>query len=133
MRVLKMSDVIAVIDVNQYIHLSLCDQTSHYFGGYYHVKVQAYCDVPLVEEFFENVEKFRDARSRMGELVRFERIIEKMAVPRNEIEAVRNQLVNAFNETTLVYLSAPDFAGRFVRSAYLKCINKPAKRHNYGG
>lgn len=80
--------------------------------------------MPVLESFFDNSAEFMEARSMMGETVRFERILEKMAVPENERMSVRNQLIHAFNETTVVYLSAPDFASRFVRTAYLKCCCK---------
>ena len=121
---LKTSNIISTIDINRFIFITLCDETRHYFGGYYHVKVLAFCDIPIAECFFDNKAEFMDAVSRMGESVRFERILEKMAVPENEKLHVRSQLVDSFNETTLAYLSATDFAERFVRCAYLKCCNK---------
>lgn len=129
---LNTPDILATIDLNPYMNVTLCDQTRHYFGGYYHVKVLAYSDVPLVETFFGSNAEFMDARDRLGESVRFERILEKMAVPENEKAAVRGQLVDAFNETTLTYLAAPDFAGRFVRSCYLKCCKKQGSQRFSG-
>ncbi len=124
----KTSSIISTIELNRLINITLCDETRHYFGGYFHVKVLAFCDVPLLEEFFDSHDAFLDARNRMGESIRFERVLEKMAVPENETEAVCGQLVLAFKATALAYLAAPDFAGRFVRGAYQKCINQPLKR-----
>lgn len=126
------SSIISTIDLNRFITITLLDETRHYFGGYYHVKVLVYCDVPLVESFFDSKADFMDARSRLGETVRFERILEKMAVPEHEQLHVRGKLVDAFNDTALEYLSAPGFAGSFVRSSYRKSINKPA-RHCFPG
>jgi len=122
---LKTSSIISIIQLKRSVYITLSDETSHYFGGYYHVKVLAYSDVPVLEPFFDNNEEFMDARTRLGEFVRFERLLEKMAVPENETESVRDQLVDAFKETTVVYLSTADFAERFVRAAYLKCLKKP--------
>ena len=127
------SSTISTIDVNHFIYLTLSDETSHYFGGYYHVKVLAFCDVPLSAVFFDSNSEFLDARDLMGDSVRFERTLEKMAVPENEIAHVRSQLVDAFNETTLGYISTPDFAGRFVRSAYLKCRSKKSVSRQFAG
>jgi hypothetical protein len=121
---LKTYSIISTIELNQFINIKLLDETSHYFGGYHHVRILAYSDVPVLESFFDNSSEFKDARSRLGESVRFERTLQKMAVPENEIVTVRSQLVDAFNETTLAYLSVPDFAERFVRTAYRKCIQK---------
>jgi hypothetical protein len=124
--------IISNIKHNGLVNVTLLDETRHYFGGYYHVKVLAFCDVPLLESYFNCSTDFLDARSRMGESVRFERVLEKMAVPQDEIESVRSRLVFAFNETALAYLAAPDFAERFVLRAYQKLINKSVRSHSVG-
>ena len=103
------------------------DQTRHYFGGYFHVKVLAYCDVPLEQSYFGDLAEFNDAVGKMGTSVRFERVLEKMAVPESGIESVRSQLILAFHETARVYLSAPDFAPRFVQSEYQKRRKKTSQ------
>ena len=107
--------------------ITLLDQTRHYYGGYHHVKVLAYCDIPLEKCYFENEAEFSAAVAKMGASVRFERVLEKMAVPESEIESVRSQLIKAFHETSKVYLSVPDFSCRFVRSEYRKHANKPSQ------
>lgn len=121
---LNASNIITTIELNSALCITLSDETRHYFGGYYHVKVLAYCDVPLEQIYFDGEAEFIDARNRMGESVRFERILEKMAVPEPDIAAVLGQLVDAFNDTALGYLSGPDFAGRLVRNEYGKCMKK---------
>lgn len=112
--------IIETITLDSSLCVTLLDQTSHYFGGYYHVKVLAYCDVPLEQSYFENDSDYSDAVMKMGPTIRFERVLEKMAVPEAGIEAVRRQLTQAFHETTRAYLSFPEFAPRFVRSEYQK-------------
>jgi len=129
---LKTTGIFSTIRLNEFIHITLCDETLHYFGGYYHVKVLAYCDLPLVEDYFDSKAEFEEAVKRMGESARFERILEKMAVPEDEKISVRSQLVDAFYETALAYISVPGFAERFVRTAYLKCINKPLNQRFSG-
>jgi hypothetical protein len=119
--------IIDTITLDSALSITLLDQTRHYFGGYFHVKVLAYCDIPLKKVYFENDAEFGDAVLEMGQSVRFERLLEKMAVPESEIESVRSQLVQAFHETTRAYLSTPDFAPRFVRSEYQKCVKKTSQ------
>ena len=114
--------IIQTITLDSALRITLLDQTRHYFGGYYHVKVLAFCDIPLEQSYFESDSDFRDAVGKMGSSVRFERVLEKMAVPEAEIETVRSQLTQAFHETTRTYLSVPDFAPRFVRSEYQKRV-----------
>lgn len=116
--------IFETIPLGSELSITLLDQTCHYFGGYYHVKLLAYCDIPLEQSYFENAEEFCSALDKMGTTVRFERVLEKMAVPEAEIVSVRSQLTNAFHETSLAYLSSPGFVPGFVRSEYQKCIKK---------
>lgn len=120
--------IIDTITLDSALCITLLDQTRHYFGGYFHVKVLAYCDIPLKKSYFENDAEFSDAVGKMGTSVRFERVLEKMAVPESGIEPVRSQLTQDFHDTTIAYLSVPDFAPRFVRSEYQKRVKKSS--HN---
>lgn len=122
--------ILETIKLTTDLSVTLLDQTSHYFGGYYHVKVLAFCDIPLEPGYFANDAELDDAIVKMGSSVRFERILEKMAVPESAIETVRSQLTQSFHETTIAYLAAPDFAPRFVRSEYRKRVNKPTQVRN---
>ena len=116
--------ILDTITLDSDLCITLLDRTRHYFGGYFHVKVLAFCDVLLKQSYFENEREFSDAVGKMGPTVRFERVLEKMAVPEPEIESVRNRLTHAFHETAISYLATPDFAPRFVRSEYRKCEKK---------
>lgn len=116
--------IIETITLDSGLTIMLMDKTRHYFGGYFHVKVLASCDVPLEQGYFENDTEFCHATAKMGTSVRFERLLEKMAVPESGIEFVRNQLTQAFHGTTIAYLSVPDFAHRFVQSEYQKLVKK---------
>lgn len=122
--------IIETITLDSALHITLEDQTRHYFGGYFHVKVLAWCDIPLQQGYFENDVEYNCAVAKMGTFARFERILEKMAVPESEIESVRSQLLQAFHETAKVYLSNADFAPRFVRSEYQKQVKKPSQIRN---
>lgn len=122
--------IIETITLDTDLCITLLDQTRHYFGGYFHVKVLAYCDVQVDPAYFDDDAERSDAAERMGTSVRFERVLEKMAVPESAIESVRSQLIRDFHETTVAYLSTPDFAPRFVRSEYLKRIKKSSPIRN---
>ncbi|MDD2308966.1 MAG: hypothetical protein PHH91_05225 [Desulfuromonadaceae bacterium] len=122
--------MVETITLDSALHIMLLDQTRHYFGGYFHVKVLACCDIPLQQSYFENDAEYRCAVAKMGTSVRFERILEKMAVPESGIESVRSLLIQAFHETAKVYLSTADFAPRFVRSEYHKRVKKTSQIRN---
>jgi hypothetical protein len=121
---------IETITLDSALCITLLDQTSHYFGGYFHVKVLAYSDIALEQGYFENSSEFCDAVGKMGTSVRFERVMEKMAVPESDIESVRNQLIQAFYETAKSYLSAPEFAAVFIRREYMKHVIKSSQIRN---
>lgn len=116
--------IIETIALDSGLCITLLDQTRHYFGGYFHVKILVYCDITLLQGYFENDAEYNVALEKMGTSVRFERTLEKMAVLESGIESVRSQLIQDFHETARAYFSVPDFAPRFVRSEYQKCVKK---------
>ena len=117
--------IIDTITLDSTLTVTLLDQTRHYFGGYFHVKVLVYCDIPLERSYFDEGAEFEQAVKIMGPSARFQRILEKMAVPEADLASVRDSLISAFHDTTLEYLSDPAFPRRFVRSVFRKCVKKP--------
>jgi hypothetical protein len=104
------------------VQATVSDQTSHYFGGYYHVRILVSAVVPLSAGTFADAQEYQDAVRRLGDVVTFSRTLEKMAVPDSEIDAVRQQLLAAFETNVLPYLARDDFAASFVRSEYRKAL-----------
>lgn len=107
------------------------DGTSHYFGGYYHVRLHILVDVRISEGWFDSRATYRDAVARLGERVIFTRTFEKMAVPDNEIDAVRATLQNAFEMNLLPYLLRDDFPRRFVESEIKKALKATTKTYAF--
>lgn len=120
--------IIETFTIDPDLTMTLSDQTSHYFGGYFHVKILAWCDVPLKPGYFENDAEFSHAVRLLGTSVRFERVLEKMAVPASGIDEVRIQLIQHFHKTTGSYLANPGFAPRFARSEYQKRVKNSTLR-----
>lgn len=114
--------IVESITLDSGLSMTLYDRTSHYFGGYYHVKVVAQCDITLLPGYFNDDAEFTHAVGMLGASVRFERLLEKMAVPESAIDGVRSHLIGLFHDSARTYLSHPDFAPRFVRSEYGKGI-----------
>jgi len=80
------------------------------------VRIEVSADIPLTAELFESGSQYEDAVARLGSVVTFSRILEKMAVPESEIESVRRDLVSAFDANVLPYLLRDSFIPGFVRS-----------------
>lgn len=107
------------------------DASSHYFGGYYHVRLVVVADVPLAPDCFPDAAEYEEALRMLGPTARFSRTMEKMAVPQAEVETVRCELLQAFESNLLAYLSRPDFPARFVQGEYAKSRTSPRHR-GYG-
>ncbi|MGD0584916.1 MAG: hypothetical protein ABSA86_03945 [Oryzomonas sp.] len=120
--------VIREYDLGGGITARLRDATRHYFGGYYHVRIEVSAVVPLSDSPFTGPEEYRAARRLLGERIRFHRVLEKMAVPESGINAARQGLLEAFATNVLPYLSRPDFPERFMRSEYARCLKSSARR-----
>jgi hypothetical protein len=106
------------------------DETSHYYGGYYHVRLQVTAEVPICGDWFGSEPEHEDALRRLGPMISFKRSLEKMAVPSAEVDSVRNSLLKSFETNVLSYLMRPDFASRFVLGEYQKaCRAKTSSRY----
>ena len=58
--------VIREYDLGSGITVRLCDVTRHYFGGYYHVRIEVSADVPLSTSPFADADEYRAARRLWG-------------------------------------------------------------------
>lgn len=108
------------------LRVVVCDATSHYYGGYYHVCLLIQADVELDSAWFDSTATCADARRRLGGLVRFARKLEKMAVPESDLEEVRQSLLESYEKNVLPYVTHGDFPRRFVLSEYTKALQSPA-------
>ena len=107
------------------------DVTSHYYGGYYHVRLQITAEVPLCSEWFSSESEHQDACCSLGSMACFKYNLEKMAVPEDEIDAVKSGLVETFETNVLPYLSRSDFPSRFVLSEYGKACKSTTNNRVY--
>ena len=108
------------------VQATVRDHTRHYFGGYYHVRIQVSADVPVSADAFADSSEYQDAVQRLGTFVSFSRTLEKMAVPDSEIDVVRQHLLTSFDTHMLPYLLRADFADSFVLSEYRKALKSRA-------
>jgi len=113
------------------IRATASDHTRHYFGGYYHVRIQVSADVPVSAGAFPRESEHQDALRRLGTFVGFSRTLERMAVPECEIDAVRQHLLASFDTNELPYLLRAGFAGSFIQSEYRKALKSGVAAHRY--
>ncbi|MBK5275449.1 MAG: hypothetical protein JJE30_10410 [Desulfuromonadales bacterium] len=123
--------IIKVCPLGGGIQATVTDATSHYFGGYYHVRIRVSADVPVSAAAFSVPADYQDAITRLGSSVRLYRTLEKMAVPEGEIDSVRRHLLESFDANVLPYLLRDDFADSFVLSEYRKALKQRAPFQRY--
>ena len=124
-------NIIGTCALGNGIRAVISDHTRHYFGGYYHVRIQVSADVPVFAGAFAVPSEYLDALQRLGTSVSFSRTLEKMAVPDSEIDVVRQQLLAAFDTNVLPYLLRDDFAGSFVQGEYRKALKSKVAANRY--
>jgi hypothetical protein len=129
--VTQSDDVIKTCRLGNGIHAIVRDHTRHYFGGYYHVRIQVSADVPVSAGAFADATEYQDAVKRLGTVIGFSRTLEKMAVPDSEIDIVRQHLLASFDTNVLPYLVREDFADSFVRSEYRKALKSRTSFRQY--
>lgn len=119
-----MSSVIREIDLGHGHMLRFHDETRRYYGSYFLVKVDVVCHFPLQPNHFSSVEIYDDAVQLMGNAVTYRRPLEQMGIHADDVERVKNSLIENFISNSLPYITDSCFAARFVLSEYEKRKNK---------
>lgn len=125
--------LIKVCPLGSGIQATVTDITSHYFGGYYHVRIHISAEIPVTAKSFAGQDIFLDAVKRLGDSVQLSRTLEKMAVPEGELDTVRRHLLESFDTNVLPYLQRDDFAENFVQSEYSKALKQKVTSPRYHG
>jgi hypothetical protein len=102
------------ITLDNGLTLLFTDTTRRYYGNFFRVRIVVSCCIPLMEQHCPTHEDREQLRSFLGEAATYERTLEKMGVPEEEIGTVRDHLVAKFLETSAPYLSDPAFPQRYI-------------------
>jgi len=128
-------NILAAYELPDGTKVNIENLTSHYYGGFFYVRLHVAADIPLTANMFESQTEFDKAQKLLGSTLRFERMLEKMAVPEGDVESVRQSLLKAFEGNMLPYLSRREFSSRFVLSEYEKHLKSGTLSRGklYGG
>lgn len=96
------------------LRVELRDVSRHYFGGYWRISLEVRCPVAVCAGLFDDAEACDEARRLLGETVTFVQRLERMAVHRDLLEAVRRELTERFEQHLVPFLSHPRFAAGFI-------------------
>ncbi len=115
-----MHDIIKEIRLDNGHIIRFSDHTRRYYGDYHLVRVEVSCEFPVLQKYFKDEASFNEAKNVIGEIVVYRRFMEKMGIPSTAIVEVCNRLIGDFESHSLVYFASPEFAPRFVSTAYAK-------------
>ena len=102
------------ITLDNGLTLLFTDTTRRYYGNFFRVRIVVSCSIQLTELLCPSLEDFEQLRGFLGEAAPYERILEKMGVPEQEIGTVKDHLLAKFVETSVPYLADPAFPQRYI-------------------
>lgn len=106
------------------LRLELIDTSRHYFGGYWRLRIEARCLVPLSAAGCDDPTRLEEMCRQLGDPVLFVRSVEQMAVPPERIASTLILLRQRLLEQTVRLLEHPDFAARFLANEYQQRIKR---------
>ncbi len=115
-----MNTLIKKISLENGLTVLIHDHTRRYYGDFYLVRLEFFCEIPVSEEFFSSENDFARARKLLGEKAVYRRFVEQMGVPSTGIERVQEMLMQNFREHSLPYFASAHFPQKFVQSQYTK-------------
>jgi hypothetical protein len=119
---------VRILELQNGLIFCFLDRTRHYYGGFYHVKVEVCCELPVRPELFTSSEQHSQAVAILGTTVNYTKMLERMGVPESDIPSVRDQLISQFVESSHAYLAAPSFPSGVVMAELEKqAKNRPGR------
>lgn len=111
-----MDSIIREITLANGLTLSFYNHTRLYYGDFYKVKVEIRCEIPVRAEYFSDQKAMTEAKTILGDVVVYSRVVEQMGVPSTEIERVLDRLMANFEAHSLPYFAAATFPQKLVRT-----------------
>lgn len=109
------------------LSVTVTDVSRHYYGGYWQVALEASCLVGLETAFFDCSETAEAARRLLGDAVPFVRRLERMAVHGEELDAVREELLQRIERHLLGFLAHERFPERFIQTEFQQRNKRTAR------
>lgn len=119
-----MGDPVRQIRLSNNLLINFFDTTSHYYGGFYHVSVLAVIELELCPEYCQDDMTYNETVALVGEKICHQHLLERMGVNSEDLQSVREHLIDQFARSSSPYLSAPDFPARLVATEVKKLSKK---------
>ncbi|GAM11558.1 hypothetical protein OR1_03874 [Geobacter sp. OR-1] len=115
-----MSEILREIRLDNTVLVRFIDQTTHYYGGFFHVSVLVVCEVGVIPEHCSAGLNYEETVMLLGPTALFKKRLDRMGVPQEEIESMKTQLIDQFWEFSRGYLSDSTFPCRLISAEAIK-------------
>ena len=112
------------------------DDTVNYYADYYNVHLSIRCQVAVKPKYlkaFKDNPHYDRAVSSLGLLTEYRREIVKAGVPGPDVAAVKEYLLQKFEETAVPYFEKEVFPERFVQKRFVEITEELSKRNRSDG
>ena len=120
-------DLIETIRLDNGLTLEIWDESRKIAEDTVKVALTARIRVALKQEYLPGEEQYRTVRRAFGDELLYEQRNERAYVHLKDRDAVFGQLLSDFKETTMKYISRPDFASGFAKSKLMDIQRNPYK------
>jgi hypothetical protein len=110
--------------------LEIWDESKKIAEDTFRVTLAARVKVAVKKEYLPDIEHYRAVVRAFGHEILFEQLKEKSFVKADEKEELFTQLLGEFRDTTLKYISRPNFPAGFVMSKFMEIQRNPYKYKN---
>lgn len=116
--------ILRAVSLSNGLQATINDMSRHYFGGYWRLRLEARCPVPLSAAGIDDPVRLEELRCQLGDPVLFVSSLEQMAVPPEQVEKARAALEQRLLAQILPLLEHPDFAGHFLDKQYQQKLKR---------
>ena len=124
---IKNTKLIEEIKLSNGLKLSILDLSREIAANTIKAEMAFKVDIELKESFFANREDYLQVENIFGDTLTYEYKMERTYVQKEKLNAVREELINAFKVNSLGYLSADNFAQKLALAMLRDIKNNPYK------
>ena len=109
--------ILATHKLNNGLEIVFHDNGNRYFGDYHQVKLMVLCRIPLGDELLSehlSEDDLKKAIQLFGDHVEYKKLLKQMGVAGNDVDNVKQVLIDNFMKNAADYMQGEDFASRYV-------------------
>jgi hypothetical protein len=112
------------------------DDSVNYYGDYHNIRLTIRCPVTVKPEYLAPLKEnphYDKALALLGPVTEYRRDIVKAGVPGKDLTAVREHLLQKFEETALPYFEREVFSERLVQKRFAEVAKEVSKGNRFDG